>query len=383
MILNFFKNPFLLYASAFCIVIFLYLLGFSEVFPDLSLDLILFILTTILVSITIGLWIQKKKPLQYFKVTGKNTRSILIIIYIFYAISFIYNNGIPLILILSKASFFYKSYGIPFFQPIINTFTSFYTVYLFHVYISNKNKNNLINLVLILCIPLLIYSRGMLIISLVNFIIIYFISQNKIKIKTYFFLLFTALFVFYSFGVLGNIRDTSSTSKDNLFDLAKPTKSFIEGPIPKEYFWSYVYAASPMANFQKTVNNNPKINNKWQGFITQELLPDFLSKRINNYFKIKKVTSNKISPNLTASTIYANSYKYLGWLGPTLIFLYLMSIAVLYWLVIKPDNPFYITSISILGAFIAFNVFSNMINFSGLSLQLLYPLLFQLIYKKL
>ena len=380
MALNFFKNPFFLYASAFGLVILLYLLGWSKLFPDLSLELMLFLLLTILISIGLGIWIQKKKPIQYFKVNPKNTKHVLIGIYVCYAISFIYNKGIPLVLILSKSGFFYKNYGIPFFQPIINTFTAFYTAYLFHVYLSKRSKFNLIYLILLLLIPLLIYNRGMLIVSLVNFVIIYFISQNKTKIRTWLFLGSTALFVFYFFGVLGNFRTIDSSNNMMLNEVGMATNEFKEGPIPEEYFWSYIYAASPLANFQETVNKNPITNNKWKGFVAQELLPDFISKRVIKHFKIETETPNQISPNLTASTIYANSYKYLGWLGPVLIFSYLMLLVALYWYIIKPSNPFYITGMSVLGAFVAFNMFSNMINFSGLSLQLLYPLLFQLFY---
>ena len=187
MILSILKNPFFLYAISFFLVMCLYFFGWSELFPSLSLEVVLFFVVTGLISVFIGFFVTKYKPVKYVKIQSEKSRYVLIGIYICYIISFVYNKGVPLVLILTKSGFFYKDYGIPFFQPFITTFTSFYTVFIFHVYLSRRNRKNLTNLILILIIPILTYNRGMLLISLVSFIIVFFISKKRIKIKTYFF----------------------------------------------------------------------------------------------------------------------------------------------------------------------------------------------------
>lgn len=380
-ILSLLKNPFFLYCTTLCIVIILYVLGWSELFPPLSEDVIFFFIVTFIISILCGHFIQNKKPIEYTEVHPLGTRKVLIIIYLLYSISFIYNGGIPLVLILSKTDFFYKDfYGIPYFQSIITTFTAFYTAYLFHVYISKKNNYNLINLFFILLIPLLIYNRGMLIISLVNFTIIFFMSKSEIKLKSWLIIGFITLLALFFFGVLGNHRTKQSSNENMLNVVGKASKKFKASVVPKEYFWSYIYIASPLANFQETVNNNPNINNKWVEFSVFELLPNFISKRIGKRFNLQQEQIDQVSPHLTVGTLYAMSFKFLGWIGPIILYMYVIIIVSLYWFIVDKKNPFYVTGFSFLGVFIVFNFFDNMISV-GFSLHLFYPIIFQFFIK--
>jgi hypothetical protein len=203
--------------------------------------------------------------------------------------------------------------------------------------------------------------------------------QNKIKIKEASIVVTIFLSIFYFFGILGNYR-TTTENNDNLFEIGKPTEAFKQSVIPKEFFWSYIYMASPLANFQETVNNNPKLNNKWAEFSVYELLPNFISKRVDKHIDLKNEKIDQISPSLTVGTLYSGGFKFLGWLGPILMYIYVIIIVSLYWFFIDKNNPFYITGLSLLGVFMIFNFFTNMIS-SGLSLQLCYPILFQIIKK--
>jgi hypothetical protein len=60
----------------------------------------------------------------------------------------------------------------------------------------------------------------------------------------------------------------------------------------------------------------------------------------------------------------------------------MMVISFLYVLILKPTNQFFATGIAILNSVLLFSIFDNMLVFSGLSFQLLYPLLFSISYKK-
>lgn len=380
--LNFLKNPFFLYITSFGIVALVYLLGWSNLFPTISLSVKFFLVSTFIISFFLGLMFQKVKPIEFITTQGKNPRMVLLVIYILYSISFLHNSGIPLLLVLNKAKFHYGDFGIPFFQPIITTFTSFYTVYLFHLLICKRSRSNIINLVLILLIPLLVYNRGMLVISLVNFAIMFFMFKSKIKLKTVCYLGAICLVVFYYFGKLGNYRMVKKDSSQYMLKVGEATENFKTSKIPKEFFWTYVYSAAPLANFQKTVNENSEFNYKVINFLSYELLPDFISKRITNPLGIVKERPDRIASFLTVGTLYSSGYKYIGWIGPIIMYFYLVLIIAFFWLFLKKNNTFYVTGFSILGTFVFFNIFSNMIYFSGISFQLIYPIIYQLITKK-
>src|SRR5437588_3685889 len=163
---------------------------------------------------------------------------------------------------------------------------------------------------------------------------------------------------------------------------AKP--DFVNSSIPKEYFWSYLYISSPLANLQVNINDQKpdySVSKVFQ-YINGELNFDFISKRIFSIFSVGKPDNTLIAPFLTVGTVYSTSYTYLGWWGMSVTFLFLMSVTFCYLLIMKPGNPYFSTGVAILNTFLLFCIFDNMFFFSGLSFQLVYPILFSLKFKK-
>ncbi len=76
----------------------------------------------------------------------------------------------------------------------------------------------------------------------------------------------------YFFGVLGNYRMVKSSSNEYFMEVAEATDSFRNSRIPKEYFWSYIYISSPLANLQNNINENRPEQIRVKDFISTELI---------------------------------------------------------------------------------------------------------------
>jgi len=219
--------------------------------------------------------------------------------------------------------------------------------------------------------------------------------QYKITFKKIAGLAVFLLFALYLFGVLGNMRlnsmyQTNTSLNDNelFLDIGGATEEFRQSFIPKEFFWTYIYLTSPLANLQKTINEfefteDVNIDSSFDFTVTQ-LFPDFISKRIVAIFNITSPNPIQITPELNVSTAFAQAYTILGWVGMSFFILFLFVLAFFYILSLKKiKSPYFIVGVAIMNSIFLFNLFSNMFAFTGLSFQLIYPLLFSLFTTKI
>lgn len=382
LITQFLKNPFYIYIVSFAFVILIYQLGWSEMYPPLSAGLIIFFVITFLLALYLGALFDRYLPIRYLEIKEiDRPYRTTIILYFLYMLEFIYNRGIPISLALKTSTYDYKEFGIPTLHPIIATFGSFYTVYIFHLFLSTRRKKYLLVLFFLLTIPILIFNRGMLMINLTSMLFVYLLSIKGIRIRMLLFIVTFSLIVLYFFGVLGNYRITKSPSNRYFLEISAANEKFINSRIPKEYMWSYIYISSPLANLQNNINNNPAINFRVKDFVIMELLPDFISKRIAPIVSAERSEPENISAYFIVSTIFCYSFNFMGWPGIYLMFLIIISLIACYLLLLRKNNPYYVTGISILMTFMVFNTFDNMIYFSGISFQLVYPLIWPIMQK--
>ncbi len=386
-------NPFFVYIFGFFIAIIVYQFDWSYLYPSLSFELMGFLIFTFIVSAALGVYIHKKKILRFNNFPNKlNVNKLVILITIGYILNFAYSGRVPLFAISSNIEGVnYVDFGIPTFYVVLATFTSFLTVYLFKCYLVEKKRRFLFLCVYLMFFPLLVFNRGAILINLSSIFFVYLFSYKKNRLKIYLKLLIIVIAILMGFGFLGNIRTKNQMGKENSVDLnevmmdmgeAKP--NFVNSPIPKEYFWSYLYIASPLANLQTNVDHQKvdySIANFLQ-YINGELNFDFISQRISSIFNVEKPENVRIAPWLTVCTVYATSYSYFGWFGMIITFLFLMAVTFIYLLIIKTNNPYFTTSIAILCTFFLFCIFDNMFFFSGLSFQLVYPILLSLKFKQ-
>ena len=379
--MKFLVNPFITYFVAFLLALFFYSLGWSSIYPTLSIELTIFIIISSVICLAFAISICKYKKIEFKKVENSKIGLYTLISVSLYCLEFIYNKGIPILMVYNKQKYDYIQFGIPTLHVIIMTFGSFLTLFTFHLYLSKPKKLYLIYFIINLILPILVINRGMFIMNLTSCFSIFLIYKSNIKLKHYTFIIILVLILFYFFGVLGNLRTNNGRnfSNDEFLKISGAKKEFVNSSIPKEFMWSYYYISSPLANLQFAIN---KSHGEYHpdNFLMYEFLPNFITKRFENITNIKPIKPDLIMPSCVGS-VYIGSFTYMKWLGLFFMCIFIVSSTGIFLFILKPNNDFYITFIAIVNTIIIFNTFANMYTFTGLSFELVYPILFGLFQK--
>jgi hypothetical protein len=373
-------NPYIVYAFGFLLTLVIYTFQWSGLYPPLSFQLFFFITITALFSLLTGLVVHKTNYASYTKISysAKTLWAVTTTILAGYFIECAYMGTIPLMAIINGSNYDYTTFGIPTFHVILVTFNSFWSVFVFHNYLSSRKKHLLLCYGLCLFPAFLIFNRGMLLLNLASGLFVLLMSARRVR-RMILLMLFFVIGILFLFGLAGNIRITQGKSiNDVILNLGEATDKFRESDIPKEFFWSYLYITSPLANVQETINKHDISSfslRKFGTFANKSFLPDFISKR-NIYFTEPIEHVDQISVGFTVGTVYGTSYAYLGWWGMYIMYFFLLLFNLFVIVVLSKNSIFFVTGIAILDCIMLFSIFDNMFAFSGLSMQLFYPLVF-------
>ncbi len=373
------KNPLYIYVLGFTLAFLVYTLGWSNIYPDLSTDMKLFFAVTFIFFISFGIVIDKLKLIRR---TKSRTRTKLIstcfyLLLFLYGIEFLYEWDVPLMAkLLGRSGVGYMEFGIPILHGVLISFNSFLIAHSFATYMSTKNKK-ILHYYLLLYLPALLFlSRSIMVLGVLTSLFIYLHFAGKVRLFNKIKLGILGLAGLFLFGVIGNLR----SGGEYIYTQSEATEDFMQSSIPKEYYWTYLYVASPLANFQNTVNKSNVEEYDFTGFIFYENLPRIVSKNLGAPLQLTQRDLLRITPWLTVGTTYAKSYSYLEWFGPYLLFLsnLLMYLVVIVFLVPRKSS-YHITTIAILSVIVLLNIFSNMLIVTGISFQLVYCIIFSLI----
>jgi hypothetical protein len=377
-------NPYGCYVLSFGIALTVYFFGWSGLYPALRISLIIFLLATFLIFLAINhFWTRlRKTEFVALPVHERPATLVTTIIMVGWVAEFIYEGGIPLMKILMGVPYDYKKFGIPSFHVLLVTFASYYTLYLFHCWLSQRSRLILTLFIINLLAAVLIYSRAMLFFNLTGSLMIYLNWRPTISGRQIFTLGATALVLFYLFGVLGSLRVSriagQSYNNENFMETGRATRFFRESMVPKEYFWAYVYVSSPLANFQQNINLDPggALNSRRiVSMINSEILPDFISKRITDPLRLAIYQDSRIPGPFNVSTIYSRAYSYAGWTGILIMATFLAAFPIFFCWVLPPTSRFFVSGWCLLCTMYFFSVYDNTFRFTGLSFQLVYPVL--------
>lgn len=361
-----FLNPFFLYSLSWLIVILLYHLKIANLYPDLSSELLIFIYSTICIGIILGIFYKKQLKNRILYKINKNYFYIYIFIYLSFILEFILEGKIPLIETLLKTGYSYLDFkGIKTFHVIVFTYNFYITLCAFNDYMFTNNKKYLFYSILGIIPYFLLYLRGsILMLSFCMFLIWLF---YKYKLKTIIKIGCLGIIFLYIFGILGNIRHYYKWNDTQMIKQIAQVKT--KENILDPFIWSYVYITSPLGNLQYNLNNSKPTYNV-NSFICDNLLFDFISKRINYKENLPKL----MIQNLTVSTVYIYPFLSYGNIGMFLIFLLYMFFEIIYLQILKKTKYCFI-GIDLINILNIFSIFTNMFVFSGLSFCLVYPLL--------
>lgn len=384
--MNIITNPLYMYALMFFIAIVIYEFGWSTFYPNLTIDTLCFIIFTIFIAISFG-YLYGHLDSNNKKINCMQTIKIYKICIIFSGIFFgmiceaIYSGGFPL---FSPGTVIYAEFGIPTFHVIWMALKDFFVLTTYMIYLKGRRKVILLICVMTLFLDFLIVNRADFLYLLMAMLIIY-VMERKVAIfnvKKSVLLAIACLFIFYIFGVLGNYRSVvafgGEYSNDFILSVGQASNNFKDSIIPGEFFWSYLYISSPLANFQHTIDmNNPNVDYLLSlrdliSVLGYSVVPDFLSKRLMPWMGYDNVETELLVDNLNVCTMYNQSYLFMGYIGCILQFLSLVLFFFLIKFFCRKNTDLQIISNAVLVVMGAFSIFNNMLVFSGWIGQLLF-----------
>lgn len=389
-------NPFYIYIFTFSIVLIVASIPWSNLGNGISGMLYIFFIITFIISFFIGYLLKKKQLFVYYDIKSekKNRENITILfIFILYILEAIYSNGFPIFSILGLGNLTYKDFGIPVLHVFLVTFHSFYLTYYLHKIIGSINKSKIVKMILLFIPTILILNRGMLMMLFFSVVLLigmkYLGNFNKRTIKIGLGIVVSTLLLFYVFGLLGNLRSNDylegsekAYNTEYIMIIGEATNEFHDSNIPKPFFWSYLYIASPIYNLQlniDTVRSDYSFKNLFVG----SLLPDFINKRIVSGYDIQLNEIFLVSPGLTVATVFGQTFADLSWLGMWIFIGFIFVFSAIYLIILKQISPrFFITGLVLVSTMLSFFLFSNMWEYSAFSFQLIYPILMSFIKNK-
>jgi hypothetical protein len=366
------KNPFLVYLWSFGAVLACYQLGWSEIYPPLSFDLLIFFGLTFYVSILLALAVSNPVSEIAADLPGQLPKYLILVLLVCFAADIIYTGGFPLIMVMD-GQFDYASteLGVPHLHVFTATAASAFSTIRFSDYLHTKRLRYLAEAVAPLIYFVLIFYRGPALICLVSWGFVYFFQGGRIGLMRISAVAILTLLVLHLFGLFGDLREGEGAIES----IGKPTEAFEASAIPKTYFWTYIYLTSPIANLQLAVDTTTPEAGNAAVFVVSEMLPDFVSKRILPLMDAEQVKPPQAAAGLTAASLYGRAYVYEGWVGATLMFTCLSALIIVYLRLIR-HSPYRVSCLALLNTLVFFCTFHNMIAYAGLILQLVWPLFF-------
>lgn len=367
-------NPFIIYTLTWITVLLTYNLHWSILCPPNLSYYEPFIVITCILSFIIGLRLFNKRVFSYRFNKSFDLNSISRynkILYLLFAVEVVLAGGIPILQYISgNVNIKYTEFGLPFIHVIIANgfvivcYCSCYSL----LCTRNKRirKGCLKNILISISPFILMFNRGGILYCLLGCILLYLMHCKNIKRNIILAITFSFV-ILWGFGILGNLRTDVKGVSNIILEFGGATEDFKSSQIPKEFFWPYIYIASPLANAELMMNNNDNdisvsdiIN-----LAVFEMTPELISKRIAGG-SINEKSMDKILDAFNVASVYGMSAKYAGWLGPITLYIFWIVFVIVTIGLIPKQSRFYTIGIVSISLITVMNTFDNMFVFMGL-----------------
>ncbi|MBO1511894.1 O-antigen polymerase [Metabacillus bambusae] len=374
-------NPFSIYTLVFAFVCIIYNFGWSNQLSELSYELIIFLLFTMLVMTILSFVTSKLFSYNFYKIEDTiGVKTNIKILLGLTLVQVLLQRDIPLYMISVHSIDNHGTYGTPIVLPIIMTYSTFLGIYLFHLILSgNKKRKEYIILFLLSFVPsILFYYRGTATITILSCAIMYiFYIKDYLRINRIVKIGILLLVAIYLFGFIGNLRLPEG---QDILVLGDASGVFISSGIPSEFFLVYMYLASPLANLELNIGGFTSLDN-FSLFYLSEIVPNIVSEHILSYMGESRVQIDRVLHAFTVGTIYARAFEYLRWHGVVFLFVHLVIYIFGFLLLLKKCKEFYLTGLCILSCASLLSVFSNMLIETSIVIPLLFCIFFYFIKK--
>lgn len=382
-------NPFSIYCVSWILVLLTYGLNWSNIFPELSVELLLFLLLTSIIAYFVSVLCRARCYIDLGIIKSRYRQPslrMLFILELVLTILLLFEFavcGVPIrnYILHLAANSDYMSFGLPVVNVVVvNGFSVvFLLAFVIRFIYPEKKKQLRWAFIMPALSPLLCMQRGILLNMIAAATMLYFF-QTKNKIKKVALLSVFGCAILFLFGYIGQVR---MQGKDDLIlEIGGAKREFIKGDVPHEFFWPYLYIASPLANLQSELNKENDSDSDLKGvraFVLSNIVPQFISK----YFS-KKVPTYKydVSPPLVVGSTYYVPYYQLGWIGVMLMFVYMMIFFRLSLFIVPKQSIMFPVLLAVLSNMSLFSIFDNMVAYSGMFPQLILIYLIDKIYAR-
>ncbi len=368
-------NPFGLLIRAWGIACLFSLLEFSDYFKIDQISDLIFLISLLLFMAILAKFYNYSNKNKYIVLdqleikNSINSFSRIGILSLLAATLEFYVQGIP---ILNNIS--YSEFGLPVIHVFVYGIAIVWAVYAPLLLYTGHKKVGYTGSFLILFYSVLIISRHLLLIYIISFSISY-LSLKKYKIRKILFLGIVTIFVFGEIGTLRmsyilnlNFED----ARDYILINGGASEIFRDLNVPVSFFWFWLYIASPIYNLVYNYQIYPLFDINTISVINtlSQLIPETISKRMIDSYRIQFDNTYLIADNLTASTALARIYIAIGIIGP---YLYLMYAYLLnnFFLIISNNNLRKVLIEKTFGLILILSIFDNMLTMPSFWVALL------------
>lgn len=355
-------------------VLLVFSLKWSSFYPELGDEILTFIIISSCIALFAGISLKKYSRFKDIPKDRNNFKYFLFIV-AGNILEYIYCRSIPILTVVFGGSGNYRDFeGVPMFHVLLVGISLFFGVYVFHQYQSNPKDKVLFRYVLFSYLPFIIgLNRGAIVLILFPCVFLYLLKIGRLSVKKILIGISCFLIFLFLFGMVGNLRDEESQENKNyILRVGGATDEFVNSGIPNEFYWGYLYIASPLGNLQNVVHNSqprPSFFNALTLWMDQ-CTPDFISKRLQyvlprtNY----DVEDYFVTPVLNAPTVFYSPYLLMGWSGIIIMFFFMFLVVIGYLFLVSQESVYFLTGWCFLLSIIILNTFNNMWVFNGLYL---------------
>lgn len=372
-------NLYYFYTFVTVFLLILYELKWSYLCGDLVPELRAFFCFSILLNLLFG-YISKKRfaySIEFVESRNNifdNTKFFTFFIVLANFCEYAYCGMIPLIATFQGNSRAYTDFtGIPTFHPLLVAFSIFYAQYVFLKWLKKRATEHVLSFLVILGMFVLLLSRaGLMIIIFISLFtaFVFFRLQKTITLKKKICIILFLLVSISIFGSLGNLRTQQNWDDYSFIKRIGQFNDNYPCFMPNSFMWSYIYFAQAIFNF----NYNVKLENCSENFfdLYKAILPDYIGKRIWG----KSYKGNIKLVNNIFNTIHGWGAAYIacGMFGCVFVLLFI-DILILYFLLVSPKCLWSFMILINLNVLVVLFNFTNVLTYSGLSFQLIFPIL--------
>lgn len=367
-------DPFLIFAAAMFLAFLLYLLRWSDLFPAVQPMSILFVAFTCLVFTLFG-FINRKRLVKISEcASGEPSDRALLLgtggVLLIYGLELIANRKIPLMDLLhpDRIQEYRKFRAFPFFHYFAFAAGLFLVAVLFKRYLDQRERKHLYLIGLNLIPYLLYFKRAAFVLLGIQWLFYYLARRREMPWKNLLWGGLALLLGAYLFGLAGEYRERG---KGRTLEGVSRINDDFPDILPREMVWSYMYAASPMANLMKNLGEPSPGHLDYPGLVAFEFLPaKARMSRLWRWLGLQERDPLRIAKSFNVSTNFAGPYAYAGWWGIGLMMV--LMLLVLSWGIrlIGSPSPYSLIMLSLMCTFSVLSLFSNMFSFTPMFLLL-------------